>query len=149
MSKLVIFDLDGVLVEAKEIHFESLNSALKKIDEKYVISWEEHLKIYDGLKTYDKLKLLSKYKNLPLDKNIQDEIFKQKQIHTLESLSKLVKNDSLIGIFEQLKENEYTIACCSNSIKSTVNLVLEKLGIIDFFSLVLSNEDVKLSLIHI
>lgn len=148
MSKLVIFDLDGVLVEAKEIHFESLNSALKKIDEKYVISWEEHLKIYDGLKTYDKLKLLSKYKNLPLDKNIQDEIFKQKQIHTLESLSKLVKNDSLIGIFEQLKENEYTIACCSNSIKSTVNLVLEKLGIIDFFSLVLSNEDVKYAKPH-
>ena len=75
MSKLIIFDLDGVLVEAKEIHFDSLNLALKDIDEKFVISWEDHLKNYDGLKTYDKLNLLSKYKGLPLDKNILDKVY--------------------------------------------------------------------------
>jgi beta-phosphoglucomutase-like phosphatase (HAD superfamily) len=28
MTKLIIFDLDGVLVEAKQIHFETLNKAL-------------------------------------------------------------------------------------------------------------------------
>ena len=28
MIKLIIFDLDGVLVDAKKIHFESLNKAL-------------------------------------------------------------------------------------------------------------------------
>ena len=53
--KLVIFDLDGVLVEAKEIHFEALNKALGK---KFKISLEEHLSMYDGLKTNDKLELL-------------------------------------------------------------------------------------------
>ena len=35
--ELVIFDLDGVLLDSKEIHYESLNSALRDIDEKYVI----------------------------------------------------------------------------------------------------------------
>ena len=55
MSKLIIFDLDGVLVEAKEIHFNSLNLALRDIDEKFVITWEDHLRTYDGLKikTFD------------------------------------------------------------------------------------------------
>ena len=51
----ILFDLDGVLVEAKKIHYETLNIALANVDESYVISWEEHLKTYDGLKTYDKI----------------------------------------------------------------------------------------------
>ncbi len=42
MIKLIIFDLDGVLVEAKNIHYNALNKALGK---DYSISWNEHLKI--------------------------------------------------------------------------------------------------------
>ena len=59
MIKLICFDLDGVLIEAKKIHYEALNSALEK---KFKISWEEHLAMYDGLKTNDKLNLLHKEK---------------------------------------------------------------------------------------
>ncbi len=50
--KLIIFDLDGVLVEAKNIHYDALNDAL---GDDYKISWNEHLSIYDGLKTNQKL----------------------------------------------------------------------------------------------
>ena len=41
MSKLVIFDLDGVLVEAKEIHFDALKSSLKNLSRNLSIvpSW--------------------------------------------------------------------------------------------------------------
>ena len=31
MLKFIIFDLDGVLVEAKNIHFDALNEALKEM----------------------------------------------------------------------------------------------------------------------
>ena len=31
MTKLIIFDLDGVLVEAKQIHYDTLNRALKEL----------------------------------------------------------------------------------------------------------------------
>ena len=64
MIKLILFDLDGVLVEAKEIHYNTLNQALKEIDEKYIITDAEHLSIYDGLKTTQKLELLTKNKGL-------------------------------------------------------------------------------------
>ena len=37
MIKLIIFDLDGVLVEAKNLHFKALNKAL---GEEYSISWK-------------------------------------------------------------------------------------------------------------
>ena len=50
--RCVLFDLDGVLVDAKVIHFETLNEALPF---EYRISWKEHLSIYDGLKTNQKL----------------------------------------------------------------------------------------------
>lgn len=148
MSKLIIFDLDGVLVEAKEIHFDSLNLALKDIDEKFVISWEDHLRTYDGLKTYDKLNLLSKFKGLPLDKTILDKIFNKKQDYTLNALSNLGRNLKFISLFEQLKLNGYIIACCSNSVEKTVILSLTNLGIINYFDLILSNESVKYSKPH-
>jgi len=148
MSKLIIFDLDGVLVEAKEIHFNSLNLALRDIDEKFVITWEDHLRTYDGLKTYDKLNLLSKFKGLPSDKNILDKIFNSKQEYTLNALSNLGRNQKFIELFEQLKANGYIISCCSNSVEKTVKLSLTNLGIIRYFDLILSNESVKYSKPH-
>ena len=61
MIKLIIFDLDGVLVEAKSIHYETLNAALGP---DYSIDWTEHLTKYDGLKTTQKLDILTKEKGL-------------------------------------------------------------------------------------
>ena len=64
--KLIIFDLDGVLVEAKNIHYDALNEALGK---KYEISWNEHLSTYDGLKTTQKLEMLTERKDLPIEQH--------------------------------------------------------------------------------
>ena len=61
MIKAIIFDLDGVLVDTKQIHFEALNESLKKYNFKQ-ISIDDHTKIYDGLPTIEKLKILEKKK---------------------------------------------------------------------------------------
>ena len=42
MIKLIIFDLDGVLYDSKEFHFESLNKAISQFDSQYLIT-KEHL----------------------------------------------------------------------------------------------------------
>ena len=75
--KLVIFDLDGVLVSAKEIHFDAFNDSLRSIDPDLVISYNEHLNFYDGLKTRDKLELLTEKKGL--SPNSYETIWKEKQ----------------------------------------------------------------------
>ena len=62
MIKTIIFDLDGVIVDTKLIHFSSLNEALKKTKKKYEISYSDHLKLYDGLPTVTKLEELLKKK---------------------------------------------------------------------------------------
>ena len=81
MIKLVIFDLDGVLVDARELHYEALNNALGYVNEKYIIKRNEHLSTYDGLTTTKKLKMLSKNKGLPSE--LHDTIHNMKQDMTL------------------------------------------------------------------
>jgi HAD superfamily hydrolase (TIGR01509 family) len=143
MIKLIIFDLDGVLVEAKKIHYDSLNDAL---DEKYKISWEEHLSKYDGLKTNQKLELLTLDKNLPVGD--YKKVWELKQKNTIKSLKTLTPSQYLIDTIKQLSEDGYKIAVCSNSIRKTVLTVLGKLNIVEYFDLVLSNEDVNNSKPH-
>lgn len=146
MLKLIIFDLDGVLVDAKHIHYDALNKAISHIDKKYVIEYNEHLCHYDGLKTTEKLKLLTKKKGLP--EFYYKKIWDIKQKLTLESLSDLKQNNKLVNLFSKLNENGFKIACCSNSIKKTVLLVLSKLNIIKYIDIILSNDDVKSSKPH-
>ena len=141
--KLIIFDLDGVLVEAKNIHFDALNDAL---GEEYSISWNEHLSTYDGLKTTQKLDMLSERKGLP--KKLHDTIWKSKQNITLQKLKELQPDKELQEVMGFLSERGYKIAVCSNSIRKTVLTVLSKLGIMEYMDLVISNEDVKNSKPH-
>lgn len=138
MIKLIIFDLDGVLYEAKHIHFETLNEAL---DNEYKISWEEHLSKYDGLKTNQKLSLLTKEKKLP--ESFYEKIWNKKQELTIKKLKNLQKSKDLIVCMESLIEDGLKIAVCSNSIRKTVLTVLSKLGIIEYFDMILSNQDIK------
>ena len=141
--KLVIFDLDGVLVEAKNIHYDALNEALGK---EYSISWNEHLSTYDGLKTNQKLDMLSERSGLPTESHT--DIWNHKQKLTLQKLKQLEPSEVLIELMDSLVERGYKIAVCSNSIRKTVLTVLSKLGIMEYMDLVISNEDVKNSKPH-
>ena len=141
--KLIIFDLDGVLVEAKNIHYDALNEALGK---EYSISWNEHLSTYDGLKTNQKLDMLSERKGLPT--TLHTDIWNHKQKLTLQKLKQLEPSNVLIELMNSLVERGYKIAVCSNSIRKTVLTVLSKLGIMEYMDLVISNEDVQNSKPH-
>lgn len=141
MIKLILFDLDGVLVDAKKIHYETLNNAIYCFDPTCIISESEHLSIYDGLKTKQKLELLSKTKGL--NKNLHEKIWDKKQALTIEAISKLNQDINLINLFKNLRLNGYKLGCCSNSIRRSVLVMLSKIGLIEYIDLILSNEDVK------
>ena len=146
--KLLIFDLDGVLVEAKEIHYETLNAAIIEVTQQptIAISWEEHLSTYDGRKTNEKLEMLTKNKGLLA--SYHKPIWDTKQQLTLQALSNLPVDVRLQDLFKKLKHDGYSIACCSNSIRRSVLVMLSKLGLIEYMDLIISNEDVKNSKPH-
>ena len=141
-TKLIIFDLDGVLVEAKNIHFNALNQALGK----YTISWNEHLSTYDGLKTSQKLDMLTKSKGLPIEDH--EHIWETKQQITLKMLGELQPSTELQLVMSTLVQEGYKLAVASNSIRKTVITVLAKLGIVEYMDLIISNEDVLNSKPH-
>jgi HAD superfamily hydrolase (TIGR01509 family) len=146
MTKLIVFDLDGVLVEAKEIHYNTLNQALKEVGEEYVITEAEHLSTYDGLKTTQKLEMLTKNKGL--DSQFYDEIWYRKQHLTIEAISELQPDLQKIELFKELRNMGYKLAVASNSIRRSVLVMLAKIGIIEYMDLIISNEDVKNSKPH-
>lgn len=143
MIKLVLFDLDGVLIDAKKIHYDALNVAL---GDEYSISEEEHMNLYDGLKTFEKLKRLSERKGLPQD--LHSSISAKKQQITLQLIRKLKPMDHLVELFQRLDAEGYAIGVCSNSVRRTVITSLAKTGLIEYCSIILSNEDVKNSKPH-
>ena len=146
MIKLIIFDLDGVLVEAKEIHYKTLNKALSEVDTKYMITEKEHLSTYDGLKTNQKLEMLTKNKGL--NPSYYEQIWNRKQDLTIEAISELKPNNHLISVFKRLRDGGYKLACASNSIRRSVLVMLSKIGLIEYMDLIISNEDVKNSKPH-
>ncbi len=143
MIKLVLFDLDGVLIDAKKLHYDALNLALGKT---YSISEEEHTNIYDGRKTREKLDMLTKQKGLPAE--LHDQIYEKKQNLTIKLISDLKPIPEIVKLFKELEWQGYKIGVCSNSIRRTVLTALAKTELMEYCSLTLSNEDVKNSKPH-
>ena len=143
MIELIIFDLDGVLLDAKQIHYEALNEALP---DECKISWEEHLNKYDGLKTNQKLEILTKERGL--SQNLYKDIWSKKQKLTINKLKNIEKNQELEKLCIKLKNDGYKIAVCSNSIRKTIYTILNRLSIIEYIDLMISNEDVRSSKPH-
>ncbi len=142
MIKVVIFDLDGVLVDAKEIHYISLNEAIAEVGTHFTITRHEHLTKYDGLPTNKKLELLTEDKDLP--KEFYNQIWNRKQELTKKIIIQNLGEDAVkIDLVNKLKESGYKVYVASNSIRETLELMLKQIGILHLVDLVLSNEDVK------
>lgn len=140
-NKLVIFDLDGVLIESRELHYEALNDALRKVGNEFVITREEHLSLYDGLNTTKKLEMLSEKKGL--DRKYFNQIWEDKQTATFNLIRQFPKNNRLRQMFAKLSTNGIKIAIASNSIRETVKLALLSIGVMEYVDYYVSNEDVK------
>ena len=140
MIKAVLFDMDGVLVEAKEWHYEAFNEALNVFG--LPISHEEHLITYDGLPTKEKLKILTAKKGLPVE--LHKFINSLKQDFTFDiCLQRCRPVFHVEYCLSRLKQDGYKIAVCSNSIRATVELMMKKSGLLPYIDLIVSNEDVK------
>ena len=142
MIKAIIFDLDGVLVDARELHYQALNRALKTFN--CTITRDEHLSTYDGLPTRKKLKLLTENKNLSPE--FYDDVWKAKQFQTREIIDKEFTFDERIrGILSHLREDGYKMCVCSNSIRETTKMMLIRRGFMEYMEFFISNQDVNKS----
>jgi beta-phosphoglucomutase len=140
--KAVLFDMDGVLIEAKDWHYEALNKALRLFG--LEISKYDHLNSFDGLPTKRKLEMLSQDNYLP--EQLHPFINELKQQFTMEYV--VLKCKPMFHheyALSKLHNQGYKIAVCSNSIRKTIVEMMQYAGLSDYIDVVLSNEDVKKS----
>ncbi|MBT0819856.1 HAD family phosphatase [Campylobacter lari] len=138
--KAILFDMDGVLIEAKDWHYEALNKALRLFGME--ISRIEHLATFDGLPTKDKLKMLSLEKGLPI--GLHGFINELKQQYTMDLVYSLCKpRFHHEYALSKLKESGYKMAVCSNSIRNTIEVMMQKASLDVYLDFYISNEDVE------
>ena len=141
MINTLIFDLDGVLVDTKIIHFKALNKALEFYQKGSKIKFHDHVKIYDGLSTEKKLKILNDLKQL--NPRFNKKVSKLKQKYTAEFLRKDIKySKKLFSLFKKLSK-EYKICVATNAVSETLSICLSKLKIEKFVDFKISNQNVK------
>lgn len=140
MLRAVLFDLDGVLVNACDLHFEALNRALEPYG--CPIPHEEHLAGFNGLPTAVKLKRLSEEGKLPLDAH--EPVHQAKQKYTIELIEDRIEPDSTkVELLEILRLSGLKIGVCSNAITESVGRMLKAVGVERLPHLVLGNEAVS------
>lgn len=140
--KAVIFDMDGVLIDAKDWHYEALNQALRLFG--YSISKYDHLVTFDGLPTKKKLEMLSIEKGLP--QGLHKFINHMKQIYTMEHV--YMKCKPLFChqyALSKLKTEGYGLALASNSVRITIDMMMKKADLQKYLDFTLSNQDVTKS----
>ena len=138
--KAILFDMDGVLIDAKDWHYEALNKALGLFG--IEISRYDHLHTFDGLPTKVKLKILSERYYLP--EEMHPFINQMKQMYTTELIYQkchpMFHHEYALS---KLHNSGYKIAVCSNSIRQTIELMMDRAHLTKYLDVIVSNEDVK------
>jgi beta-phosphoglucomutase len=135
----ILFDMDGVLIDAREWHYAALNRALALFG--YSISRADHLTTFDGLSTRQKLDLLSITDELP--RGLHPFLNALKQTYTMEIIHAQCK-----PVFDQefalskLRAEGFRLAVASNSVRATVETMMAKSGLSQYVETMVSNEDV-------
>jgi HAD superfamily hydrolase (TIGR01509 family) len=138
--KAVIFDMDGVLIDAKEWHYEALNRALRLFGME--ISRYDHLVTLDGLPTRKKLQMLTLEHGLP--SGLHEFINEMKQIYTMEIVYAQCKPKFYHEhALSKLQNLGYKLAVCSNSVRNSVEVMMIKALLDKYLEFFISNEDVS------
>lgn len=136
MIKYIIFDLDGVLFDGCDLHATLFINAISKVRPDIYITKEYHDIHLNALSTRSKLGKMN------VIGNDADAVYKLKQEFTGEYIVNNVKEDiKNKELCSKLISLNYKLYCVTNSIKSTVEEILKRMNIINFFSGIISNQD--------
>jgi beta-phosphoglucomutase len=142
MIKAVVFDMDGVLIEAKDWHYEALNRALQLFG--YEISRYDHLTTFDGLPTRKKLQMLSIEHSLPVE--LHEFINEMKQRYTTEIVHiRCQPQFNHEYALSKLSAAGYRLAVASNSVRASIDLMMTRANLHRYLEFFISNEDVSRS----
>jgi HAD superfamily hydrolase (TIGR01509 family) len=136
----VIFDMDGVLIDARDWHYQALNEALSYFG--CEIEYQEHLSRFDGLPTARKLAILSETNRLP--KHVHGIVESVKQERTLRIAAERCypQMQHLVAI-GWIRNSGIKVGVATNSIRPTSTTMLTYAGIMPLVDCLVTNQDVS------
>lgn len=136
MIKGLVFDLDGVITDSSEYHYQAWKKLGKEIGVPFDRTFNEQLK---GISRMDSLELILQYGGIADKYTLSEKeaLAKSKNDYYLTLIEKTTKEDLLEGILpllQQAREQQLKIALASAS--KNAPLILNKLGIMDYFDVI-------------
>lgn len=138
--KLVIFDMDGLMLDTEIIYHKSWES----LDDKYDLTFDDELRSkISGLNESTIRKVLKKYlgteeKVLELRNDL--EAYRDNWLKTYDES---IKKEGLDELLEFLRENNIRACIASSNDRDKIEYLIDKENISDYFDFIISGEDVK------
>lgn len=133
---VIIFDLDGTLIDTKELIYQSFIHVFSIYKPDYELT-EQDLQSFLGptlKQSFDRY----------FDPSMSDELIQCYREYNHKEHDHYVKSfDGVKETLEYLKQHDYPMAVVSNKLKRTVEMGLERFDLQDYFSVVIGSEEVK------
>ena len=142
MLRAVIFDFDGVITDSEILHFRAFNQVLRQYG--IELTKQEYYKTYLGFNDADCYGLLINQGLLKAEmEQISNLIEEKKQIYKELAKTEGKMIEGVRDFLTLLEENSVTMAICSGSLLTEVEMVLEDTGLRHMFEVIVSGEQVK------
>ncbi|MFZ0489613.1 MAG: HAD family phosphatase [Salegentibacter sp.] len=138
MPEIIIFDMDGVLVDSEPLHKELEQQLFKELDLQITPAYYNQLVGTSPRQMWERI--TSDFElQIPVDELLQRE--KELKLSEIRKLS-LQLNKGVEALLKDLKKNEFRLSVGSSSPKKIIELFLEKTGISHLFDHAVSSEEV-------
>ena len=140
MLSAVIFDFDGIIVDSEPMHFQAFNQVLEPLEKAF--SWEDYCETYIGFDDRDAFKAVFKAHNEKIGARGLKRLIEEKAA-VFQTLIKNGDATPLPGAIELIKSIpvRLPVALCSGALREDILPILEKLGIENAFSIIVTAED--------
>lgn len=138
MNRLIIFDLDGVLLDSEKLYMDMNQRFFKELGAN--ISIEEH-QAFVGISATKMWAYIKEKSNLAQTVDQLKELEKELKYKTLYETD-LIPSEGVMEFLEKLKAGQYTLAIASSGLRKNIELILRKLKAEKYFELIVSGEEV-------
>ena len=138
-NPLIIFDVDGVLLNSEKLYLEKNQQWFKELG--IVLPINEHIKFIGASATlfWNHIKATNK-----LDIDVNEYIKKERELKYQALLTEeLTPTPGLIAFLEKIRAKNYVCAIASSGQRMNINLILNKLRLTHYFDFIVSGEDVQ------
>ena len=138
-----IFDLDGVITNTEDYHFDAWKSICMKLNYDLSLEKNEELK---GVSRTECLDKILKWANLSLDSKEFNKLLNTKNELYLKKISNINSSNIINGVYDFIqnaKQEKHSIALYSSS--KNAKFILNKLNLYSYFDAIVDGNSVKAS----